>query len=152
MSQRLLNIFSIFLIFIMGLSLAGCKDKTPRIFLSTRPIMRETFVPMNEFVKNDTINFILIAPKGFRSDTVRMQLIKKSNLSHDWGYKLMLGKDYNVENEYYLTGSFTVYSAGRYEVQFYDINGPKKKTHFPAKQYFPYPDPLAYAEFGVFDK
>ena len=36
----------------MGLFLAGCKDTTPRIFLSTKPIMRETFVPMDEFKKN----------------------------------------------------------------------------------------------------
>ena len=146
------NILYIFLIFIFGLLLSGCKDKTPRIFLSTKPIMRETFIPMEEFKKDDTINFVLIAPKGFRSDVVRMQLLKKSNLSPTWGYTLRLGKDYNVENKYYLTGSFVVYSAGRYELQFYDQSGPKKKTHFPAKQYFPYPKPLAFVQFGVLEK
>ena len=136
----------------MGLFFSGCKDTTPRIFLSTQPIMRETFVPMNEFKKNDTINFVLIAPKGFRNDVVRLQLFKKSNLSAQWGHTLALGKYYNVENEHYLTGSFTVYSAGRYELQFFDLSEEKKKTHFPAKQYFPYPDPLAVVQFGVYDK
>ena len=136
----------------MGIFLAGCKDTTPRIFLSTKPIMRETFVPMNEFKKNDTINFVLIAPKTFKSDTVRMQLFKKSNLSAQWGYTLALGKDYNVEDKYYLTGAFTVYSAGRYEIQFFDRSEEKKKTHFPAKQYFSYPQPLATAQFGVYDR
>ena len=146
------NILYIFIIFILGLFLSGCKDKTPRIFLSTQPVTRETFVPMEEFKKDDTINFVLIAPKGFKSDTVRMQLLKKSNLSPTWGYTLRLGKDYNVENKYYLTGSFTVYSAGRYELMFFDSDGRIKKTHFPAKQYFPKPAPLAVVQFGVYDK
>lgn len=152
MMKNAKNFLYLLLVFIMGLCLVGCKDTTPRIFLSTKPVMRETFVPMEEFKKNDTINFILIAPKGFRSDMVRLQLLKKSNLSAQWGYTLALGKDYNVEDEHYLTGAFTVYSAGRYELQFYDSDGIKKKTHFPAKQYYPYPTPLAVVQFGVYEK
>ena len=69
--------FSTLFIFLMGIGLCACKDTTPRVFLSTQPITKETFIPMGEFKKNDTINFVLIAPKGFKSDTVRMQLIKK---------------------------------------------------------------------------
>ena len=69
-----------FLFLIVGILFfaLGCKDTTPRIFLSTKPIMRETFVPMDEFKVNDTINFVLIVPKGFKSETVRMQLLKKN--------------------------------------------------------------------------
>lgn len=140
----------LFLTFIMFIFLAGCKDTTPRVFLSTKPIMRETFVPMDEFKTNDTINFVLIAPKGFQAETVRLQLLKKSNLSPIWGYSMVLGKEYNVENDYYLTGAFTVYSAGRYELSFYDFDGRIKKTHFPARQYEPRPKPLAVVEFGVY--
>ena len=152
MQRKISNILYLLLVFIMGLFLTGCKDTTPRVFLSTKPIMRETFVPMEEFKVNDTINFVLLAPKGFRTDTVRLQLLKKSNLSAMWGYTLALGKDYNVENEHYLTGSFTVYSGGRYELMFFDLNETRKKTHFPAKQYSPKPKPLAVVQFGVYDK
>ena len=134
----------------MGLFLAGCKDTTPRIFLSTKPVARETFVPMQEFKKNDTINFVLIAPKGFKSETIRFQLLKKSNLSAMWGYTLALGKDYNAEHTNYLTGAFTVYSEGRYQLMFFDSDGTRKKTHFPSKQYSPRPKPLAVVEFGVY--
>ena len=67
-------------IFCLIILVSGCKDTTPRIFLSTKPIMKETFVPMEEFKVNDTINFVLIAPKGFKSETVRLQLIKKNKL------------------------------------------------------------------------
>ncbi len=135
----------------MLLCTSGCKDKTPRIFLSTQPIVRELFVPMEKFKKNDKINFVLIAPKGFRSDMVRLQLIKKNGLSPIYGDTLTLGKDYNVENKYYLTGAFTVYAAGRYEVRFYDSDGTRKKTHFPAKTYNPRPNPLAWVQFGVYE-
>jgi len=62
--------------------------------------MRETFVPMDEFKVNDTINFVLIVPKGFKSETVRMQLLKKNNLSPIYGDKLEQGRDFNVENEH----------------------------------------------------
>jgi len=141
----------IFIFFVLIGFISGCKDKTPRIFLSTKPVMRETFVPMEEFKKNDTINFVLIVPKGFKSETVRLQLIKKNKLSPLYGDTLALGKDYNVENPYYLIGAFTVYSGGRYELRFYDSDGTKKKTHFPAKQYTPYPNPVAWVQFGVLD-
>jgi len=148
MIRKFLSIISVLII---CLSLFGCKDTTPRILLSTNPVTKETFVPMNEFKKNDTINFVLIAPKGFKSQTVRMSLLKKNFLSPLYGDTLALGRDFNVENNYYLIGSFTVYSGGRYALMFYDSDGTKKKTHFPAKQYYPKPDPLVYAEFGVYD-
>lgn len=148
MIKKFLNIFLICLIFI---GLCGCKDTTPRIFLSTKPIMRETFIPMEEFKKNDTINFVLISPKGFKSETVRMTLIKKNGLSPIYGDTLALGKDFNVEHDNYLTGAFTVYTGGRYELRFYDSDGTKKKTVFTAKQYFPGPEPLAFVQFGVYD-
>jgi len=150
MNRRILNILFILLMF---LSLCGCKDKTPRIFLSTHAITKETFVPMDEFKKNDTINFALLAPKNFKSKTVRMLLIKKNGLSPIYGDKIAIGKDYNVEHDYYLIGRFTVYEAGRYELRFYDAadgNRPKP-THFPAKAYTPRPDPLAVVQFGVFE-
>jgi len=148
MIKKFLNVFVICFILI---GLCGCKDTTPRIFLSTKPIVEGAFVPMDQFRKMDTINFVLIAPKAFKSDIVRLQLLKKSNLSATYGYTLMLGKDYNVENKYYLTGAFTVYSGGRYELNFFDSDGTKKKTHFPAKTYFPKPKPLASVQFGVRD-
>lgn len=143
--------FSIAFIFLMGIGLCGCKDTTPRIFLSTQPITKETFIPMEEFKKNDTINFVLISPKGFKSDTVRMQLIKKAFVSPIYGDTLEQGRDFNVEHTHYLTGAFTVYSAGRYELRFYDSDGTRKKTLFQAKTYTPRPNPLAYVQFGVYD-
>jgi len=112
--------------------------------------MRETFVPMDEFKVNDTINFVLIVPKGFKSDTVRLQLIKKNKLSPIYGDTLSLGKDYNVENEYYIKGAFTVYSGGRYELRFYDSDGTEKPTHFPSKAHSPRPAPVAWVQFGVY--
>lgn len=137
---------------ILGVCLffVGCKDTTPRIFLSTKPIQKETFVPMEEFKVNDTINFVLIVPKGFKSETVRLQLIKKNKISPIYGDTLELGKDYNVENDYYLTGAFTVYSGGRYELRFYDSDGRPKKTHFPSKAHTPRPQPVAWVQFGVY--
>ena len=143
--------FYILFVLIMFIFTSGCKDKTPRIFLSTHPIAKETFVPMEEFKKDDTINFVLIAPKNFKSKTVRMLLIKKNGLSPIYGDTLAIGKDYNVEHDYYLTGSFTVYSAGRYELRFYDSDGTIKPKHFTSKAYTPKPDPLAYVQFGVFE-
>ena len=146
------KIFLLFFILICFGFTCGCKDTKPRVYLSTRPLMRETFEPMNEFKKDDKINFILIVPKGFKADTVRLQLLKKSGLSPTFGYTLALGKDYNVENQHYLTGGFTVYSGGRYELMFFEPPDPDaKKTHFPAKQYFPKPEPLVDIEFGVYD-
>ena len=144
------KIFLSLIIFSLVLFIIGCKDTTPRIFLSTKPIMKETFIPMDEFKANDTINFVLISPKGFTSETVRLQLIKKNKLSPIYGDTLELGKDFNVENEYYLTGAFTVYSSGRYELRFYDSDGTIKPTHFPAKKHFPQPSPLAWVQFGVY--
>jgi len=141
-----------FLFLIVGILFfaLGCKDTTPRIFLSTKPIMRETFVPMDEFKVNDTINFVLIVPKGFKSETVRMQLLKKNNLSPIYGDKLEQGRDFNVENEHYITGAFTVYSGGRYELRFYDSDGHRKPTHFPAKAHLAMPQPVAFVQFGVY--
>ena len=142
----------IFLFFLIGIFifLSGCKDTTPRVFLSTKPIMKETFVPMDEFKVNDTINFVLIVPKGFKSDTVRLQLIKKNKLSPVYGDTLALGKDFNVEHENYLTGAFTVYSGGRYELRFYDWDEVRKHTHFPSKAHYPRPQPVAWIQFGVY--
>ena len=136
---------------ILCLNLSACKDTTPRIFLSTKPITRETFIPMDKFKVNDTINFVLISPKGFKSDTIRLQLLKKSNLSAIYGYTLALGKDYNIIHDNYLIGSYTVYSAGRYELMFFEPEDKQKKTIFTHKTYYPGPRPLAYVEFGVYN-
>jgi len=141
--------FKFLLILLLLIFISGCKDTTPRVFLSTKPITKETFQPMEQFKVNDSINFVVLAPKKFKSQTVRLQLLKKSMLSPIYGYTLAFGKDFNVENDYYLTGTFTVYSAGRYELYVYDSDGTKKKTHFPARQYLPSPKPLAVVQFGV---
>ena len=95
------KLFFLFFIFSCFIFTSGCKDTTPRVYLST--ITWETFKPMNEFYVNDKINFVLISPKGFKLDTVRLQLLKKSHLSSMYGYTLALGKDYNVENPHYFS-------------------------------------------------
>jgi len=142
--------FSILFICLIFLGICGCQDTTPRLYLSTQPIAKETFIPMEEFKKNDTINFVLIAPKGFKSDTVRMQLIKKAFVSPIYGDTLEQGRDFNVEHTHYLTGAFTVYSGGRYELRFYDSDGTKKKTLLHSKSHFYRPEPLAFVQFGVY--
>lgn len=143
--------FYLLICIFFSLNLCACKDTTPRIFLSTKPVSKETFIPMDKFKVNDTLNFVLISPKGFKSDTIRLQLLKKSNFSAIYGYTLFLGKDYNIIHENYLIGSFTVYSAGRYELMFFEPEDKKKKTVFTHKSYYPGPKPLAYVEFGVYD-
>lgn len=129
---------AILIILLMPLLFCGCSNKN-EIYLSSKPLTKEQFVPEKMFKTNQPINFVLIFPKGIKSDAIRLQLLKKNAVSYMWGYTIERGKDYSVPPcKNYLTGTFYVYDQGRYMIRMFSHDD--------------FVRPLAEFDFGVLDE
>ncbi|MDD3593502.1 MAG: hypothetical protein PHX18_02630 [Candidatus Gastranaerophilales bacterium] len=129
---------AILIILLMPLFFCGCSEKN-QIYLSSKPLTKEQFVPEDMLKVNQPINFVLIFPKGIKSDAIRLQLLKKSAMSYMWGYTIERGKDYSVPpGKSYLTGTFYVYEPGRYMIRMFSHSD--------------FVRPLAEFDFGVLDE
>ena len=90
--QGLVLIFCI--IFTTGFALGKAPSK---IVFSEHPITPETFeYNMDTFKIKQRIYYAIHMPKGFKDDFIRIQLIKKDELSEFWGYKIYYSKDVEV--------------------------------------------------------
>ncbi len=133
------KLFLLSLFIFLSLFIAGC-DK-PVLLVSSKPITKEQFVPEDMFKINTQINFVFVNHKDLKENTLRMQLLKMSHLTPCWGYTLLYGRDYDVKEKRYITGSFYIPSGGRYRLMIFQRNKDVDKEKIP----------LAQIDFGVLD-
>ena len=116
----------IFLIIIIALVfLTGCNKRKPPvkgvIFLSSSPI-DAGFTPDKRediFVAGKKVNFVVIAKTPFKSETLRIQILKVIP-----SIEMAQGRDIEVDpSAYYAVDSFCIYKEGSYVIRIFGVNG-----------------------------
>jgi len=73
------------------------------------------------FKKGDRVYYALIAPKGFKGDLIKIQLIKKDPKSEFWGYTNLRNKTVPTEGKNYLSDYFVLEETGIYVLSAYEV-------------------------------
>jgi len=124
----------IILIFFSTILFCGCEFALDYdnaiIFLSSRPITKESFDPnivQNTFDQGQSIYFCLYSKTPFNANEGRLQILKKDLKTQVYGYSLYQGKDIllnPIKNCY--TDSFTIFSEGYYLLKIFSKNNPNE--------------------------
>lgn len=101
----------------------GCGDK-PLLFFNTQPITQATInQPARHFRVGEPVHYALINPKGFKSDYIRVQVIKKEEKTAHWGYSIYWAKDYKIDSTQDTYINYVVINRpGYYFMQIYGFN------------------------------
>ena len=120
--------FTIILIFSCFL-LSGCDKKSPYLTFNSNPINTKTvYQAQKVFKPNQTINFALLMPKGFKQEYLSMQIVKRADNIPQGGITIYMSKDVFVDTgkKFYID-KFVIRQEGCYVVRFFYGN----KTYKP---------------------
>ena len=118
--------------------LCGFKKRNkPIIILSSNPITAESSHTIeNNFYAKSKIYFALLAKDGFKQPGVRLQISKQDDKTSNWGYSIILSKDFYVDTSQNVYNNYVyIQKGGHYILQFFYLNN---------KDY-----PFAHREFRV---
>ena len=116
------KVFAI-LIILCALFVSGFSRKQAVIVLNSQPITKETVNrPVQDFQKNQRINYALIVPKGFKDSVIRIQIIKKNEKVANWGYKIYYTDDICVDtSKKFHIDYFTIPEKGYYIFRAFEV-------------------------------
>ena len=102
------------LILVFAVFLGGCDRERPAIFFSSHPIDKNTFNPDQVSNKNfwvgQKIYFLVYYPKGFPTNSIRLQVITKKDDVKFYGIDIVQVRDVHVkQGSMIYRGSFCLY-------------------------------------------
>ena len=123
-SVILILIFSVF-------CLCGCekdKVKKPYLLFNSQPINQKTvYSAQKVFSPYQTIHYVLIMPKGFKQEYLRMQIAKRPDNVPHGGITVYMSKDLFVDkNSKFYIDKFVIRQAGCFVVRFFYGNNTEK--------------------------
>ena len=117
-----------FLILILACSvflLCGCDSdnspKKPYLLFNSQSINQKTvYSAQKVFAPFQTINYVIIMPKGFKKDYIRMQVVKRADNIPQGGAKIYMSKDLTIDSskKFYID-KFSIGTTGTYVVRFF---------------------------------
>ena len=126
------------LVVILMFFLCGCEKETPMVLFNNQPINKTTVsYPVNIFELGETTHFVVFNPKGFESPYLRLQIIKKSSKTQNWGYGIAVSRDVKVDtSKKYYIDSVNLSKSGTYLFALFyldDLNRPIVRGMFTVK-------------------
>ena len=101
------------------------KKEKPILYLSSyNPKAESNYAPEKEksvFKTKERIYFSLYYPEGFKSDFIKVQVIKQDDKAHVMGYSRISNKTKRVQNRKEYTDYIFIQEAGKYFIQIFDI-------------------------------
>ena len=83
--------------FLAPFVLSGCSNDA-LLYFNSQPITKETVnYPSRNFAVGQKIHYVLILPKGFKNEYIRVQIVKKEDKTNHWGYKIYQSRDFHVD-------------------------------------------------------
>ncbi|MDD3149853.1 MAG: hypothetical protein PHV68_03385 [Candidatus Gastranaerophilales bacterium] len=106
--------------------ITGCKNKErSQILFSSQPISASAPAE-TAFSTGEQINFILINPKEFTSNILRLQVLKLSDKVDRYGFSLAHGRDVEIDiNKHYMIESLYFHEKGRYLLRIFSSDNYK---------------------------
>jgi hypothetical protein len=131
------KLFGILLIIPMLFFCSFTRKEKPYIVLSSGMITSSTLQRVERcFTQRQRINFAIVAPDGFKTPGVRMQISKKDEKVSNWGFSIVQTRDIFLDMaQKTYTDYIYLQNPGYYVLQFFYLNN---------KDY-----PFAHAEFLV---
>ncbi len=120
------KIFKVLLLFFMlavPFVLSGCSDDA-LLYFNSQPITKETVnYPSRSFAVGQKIYYVVIVPKGFKNDYIRVQVVKKEDKTNHWGYTIYHSRDFHIDtSKNYFTDYIVLGEAGYYFMQIFDFD------------------------------
>ncbi len=116
-----------FVIILLMFLLTGCGQK-PFIIMKSEPVTAQNALyPEQTYHKGERIYFVLVNPKGFKDDALKIEIVKKNDKVPTMGYSIHYAKDVriNKDNEAY-ADYFVLHSSGWYFMQVFELRRPDK--------------------------
>lgn len=121
--QKFLKHILLFFMLAAPIFLSGCSNK-PLLYFNTQPITKETVnFPSRNFAVGQKIHYILIVPKGFKNEYIRVQLVKKDDKVSHWGYKIYQSRDFHIDkSKNYFIDYIVLGEKGYYFMQIFSFD------------------------------
>lgn len=112
------------LLFLSTVLLCGCKKDQPLLLFNDQKITTQTVNhSTRNFFAGQPIHYILIVPKGFKRDYIRVQIVKKEEKTQHWGYKIYQSRDYHIDtSKKYFIDYVVLAEKGYYFMQIFSFD------------------------------
>ena len=114
--------------FITSIFLAGCVERKPFILMYTEPITQENApYAKTQFKKNQRIYYALVNPKGFKDDTIKIEVVKRGTKVPIGNYSIQYAQDLKIDSsKKYYRDYIVLTGTGTFFVQFFELREPEK--------------------------
>jgi len=126
--SNITKLISIFLLFVSITFVCGwgfrCRKKNALLLFNSQPITNQTINNAGRHFKaGEKIYYILINEEGFTDNYLRVQIVKKEEKTHHWGYKIYWSKDYEIDPTIkYFKSYFVIDEPGYYFMQIFSFD------------------------------
>ena len=104
--------------------LCGCNEekvKKPYLLFNSQPINQKTvYSAQKVFSPGQTIHYVLIMPKGFKNEYLRMQIAKRADNVPNGGISIYMSENLYVDkNKQFYIDKFVIREPGYFIVRFF---------------------------------
>lgn len=124
--RKTIILFLIFSFCFPSYALFGKKKEKPTLVLTSSNIedyhqSNDKVTPMFNFKTGKKIYFLINNPEGFKSNYIKMQIIKQDDKTNIGGYTRIKNQTFRTNDRYHYSNYFTLSEAGKYFIQIFDI-------------------------------
>lgn len=124
LKYALVSMFLLSIPFACAFRWGNIGEKGALLYFSSEPMQKENVRNVGRFFPAQTrVYYLLLNPKGFRDDYIRVQIVKKEEKTNHWGYKIYWSKDYHIDssqNEF--MSYFVIDEPGYYFMQIFSFD------------------------------
>lgn len=117
----------IIILFFSSVLLTGCGDERAFILMKSEPLTASNAKYYEQtFLQNQRIYYAIVNPKGFKDNTIKIEIIKKNTKVNIGGLSIQYAQNLpiNKDKKYY-RNYFTISSSGQYFMQVFEIRKPQ---------------------------
>ncbi len=129
MNKKFLKFVSVFpfvlvLLFACAFRWGNIGEKGALLYFSSQPIQKTNIQNVGRFFPAQTrVYYLLLNPKGFRDEYIRVQIVKKEEKTYHWGYKIHWSKDYHIDSSQKdFMSYFVINEPGYYFMQIFSFD------------------------------
>lgn len=118
------RVLIVFLIIFSCIFISGCDSKKATLLFNSDKITKKTVYNVQSvFSVGQTINYVLLMPKGFKKDYLRMQVMKVPDNVSFGGANLYMANNVFVDtSKNFYIDKFIIRQEGNYVVRFFYAN------------------------------
>ena len=111
------------LIFVCGFGFRCRKHKALLLF-NSQPITNQTINNAGRnFKAGENVYYIVLNEEGFKDNFIRVQIVKKEEKTHHWGYNIYWSKDFEIDTSLnYFKSYFVIDEPGYYFMQIFSFD------------------------------